>query len=585
MKYKRLILILIAAFAAVQIFPLTAAKEDTYDILNAMVDELLSPWDIPDAPGCAVVVIKDGKVIYRKGFGSANLEYGTPITPQTVFDVASLTKQFTGMAIAMLEEQGKISLDDDIRKYIPEVPYFGKTITLRYLLHHTSGLRDWPQTLALAGWRFDDVISFEQILKMVSYQQKLNFEPGTKYLYSNTGYNLLAETVKRVTGKSFREWTRENIFSPLGMTGTHVHDDHREIVKNRAYSYIYDGKGHFLKADGNLTAPGSSSLYSTAEDLGKWILNLETGKVGGKAVIERMHTRGVLDNGDELHYGFGLNIGTYKDLKRVRHGGSWRGFRSTLHHYPGQALGIVVLCNLASDNPERMAERIADIYLENNREKSPEKNKVIPIERAERKVTDAKPGPTLNSSGPVNTGLDEQYEGQYRLINGVVITIRQENDHLWGRIGEQPEFRLFPESPDRFSLKVTDARITFKRNKQGTVFQLFLHQGGKIVPAEKFRNVRLTPWEMQQFTGSYYCDELDTRYVIIVRGGKLVATHRRHSDIVLKPEEGDRFSSNEAFFNFLDFSRNKQDEVTGFSINGSRVQNIVFKKIGAVDTR
>jgi hypothetical protein len=179
-------------------------------------------------------------------------------------------------------------------------------------------------------------------------------------------------------------------------------------------------------------------------------LNLETGKVGGKAVIQRRHTRGVLDSGDELHYGFGLNIGNYRGLKRVRHGGSWRGFRSTLHHYPDQALGIVVLCNLASDNPERMAERIADIYLEDNLQEKQGRTKTTPLERAARKVAGVKPVPKVNPSDLVITGLDEQYEGQYRLINGAVITIRRESDHLRGQIGEQPEFRLFPESKDKF---------------------------------------------------------------------------------------------------------------------------------------
>jgi len=567
MKNNRLILIAIIIFFATHLLPLTAAKEDRYSHLNTRVDELLSKWGRPDTPGCAVAVSKDGKVIYRKGFGSANLEYSIPITPETVFDVASLSKQFTGMAIAMLEEQGKLSLHDDIRKYIPGVPYFGKTITIRHLLHHTSGLRDWPQTMAVAGWKFDDVISFEQILKMVSYQQKLNFEPGTKYLYSNTGYNLLAETVKRVTGKTFREWTWENIFKPLGMSKTHVHDDHREIVKNRAYSYIFDRTAGYSKAVGSLTALGSSSLYSTVDDLAKWMLNLETGKIGGKAVIRLMHTPGVLDNGDELPYAFGLNLGNYKDFKRVRHGGRWRGFRSTLHYYPKQKLGIVVLCNLASYNPERAAEKI--IYLEKQlkKKKKEKKRNTIPVER---KIS---PAADDNPSGY------HRYEGQYRLINGVIIKITRQGSHLMGQIAKQPHFRLFPESENKFFLKIVDARMTFQVDEKGNVHRLILHQGGKDIPAKKFRKVRLTPWERQQFSGTYYCDELDARYTIIIRDDRLVVTHRRHSDIILKPEEGDRFSADKQFFSLVYFFRDEQQNIIGFKINGSRARNIVFEKI------
>lgn len=572
MKKSRLILIFIIIFTAAGVLLFPASEEDKYISLNAGVDELLSQLGRPGIPGFAAAVIKDGKVVYRKGFGYANLEYGIAITPKTVFDVASLSKQFAGMAIAMLEEQGRLSLDDDIRKYVPEVPYFGKPITLRHLLHHTSGLRDWPQTMAVAGWKFEDVISFQQILKNVSYQQKLNFEPGSKYLYSNTGYNLLAETVKRITGKSFRRWTDENIFTPLGMTGTHVHDDHREIVKNRAYSYIYDKTKGYLKAVENLTAVGSSSLYSTVDDLAKWMLNLETGKVGGKALIRKIHTRGFLDNGDELNYAFGLNTGDYRGLKRVRHGGTWRGFRSTLHHYPGRQFGVVILCNLASYNPERLAEMIADIYLETTT--LPAAGQVPASKGAAQTQI---PGVNVN----VNPADYRQYEGRYRLINGVVITITREDSRLMGQIEGQPPFELFPGSGGTFFLKVVAARVVFQRDEKGKVNRLILCQGGKDIPAEKFRRVKLTPWEMQQFTGSYYCDELDARYSIVIRDGRLAAAHRRHSDIFLEPEEGDRFSADEPFLNMMEFSRNKEGEVTGFKIDGSRARNIVFVKSAA----
>ena len=255
------------------------------------------------------------------------------------------------------------SLDDDIRVHLPDVPDFGSTITIRHLLHHTSGLRDWVQSLVIAGDMMDDVISFKHILKMARHQKTLNFEPGAEFLYSNTGYNLLAEIVERVTGDSFREWTDTHIFKPLDMTNSHFHDDHQMILKNRAYSYQAVENGGFKHAVNNTTALGSSSLYSTVEDLAKWILNFDNIQIGEQTVIEQMHQRGVLNDGEQIDYALGLNIGEYRGLKTVGHSGSWRGFRSHLIRFPDQKFGVVILCNLDTFNPLSLAEKVADLYL------------------------------------------------------------------------------------------------------------------------------------------------------------------------------------------------------------------------------
>ncbi|MYC16082.1 MAG: beta-lactamase family protein [Gemmatimonadetes bacterium] len=334
-----------------------------HESLEAKVDQVFAEWDKPDSPGAALSVIKDSEIIYKRGYGMANLEYDIPISPTTIFDIASVSKQFAGFAIATLLHEGKLSLDDDIRMHLPDVPDFGTKITIRHLVHHTSGLRDWVQALVIAGGEMDDVISFKHILKMVRRQKELNFEPGATFLYSNTGYNLLAEIVEKITGDSFREWTDANIFKPLAMTSTHFHDDHEMIVKNRAYSYLSVKDGEFKNAVNNLTALGSSSLYSTVEDLSKWILNFDDAQIGGQAVVEQMHQRGVLNNGKQISYAFGLDIGEYRALKTAGHGGSWRGFRSHLIRFPDQKFGIVILCNLETFNPLNLAKKIADIYL------------------------------------------------------------------------------------------------------------------------------------------------------------------------------------------------------------------------------
>ena len=335
----------------------------THETLEAKVDQLFAKWNQSDSPGAALAVTRDGEIVYKQGYGTANLEYDIPITTGTIFDIASVSKQFAGFAIATLSHEGKFSLDDDIRMYLSDVPDFGNTITIRHLLHHTSGLRDWVQSLVIAGDMMDDVISFKHILKMARHQKTLNFEPGTEFLYSNTGYNLLAEIVEKVTGDSFREWTDTHIFKPLAMTDTHFHDDYQMILKNRAYSYQADENDRFKNAVNNTTALGSSSLYSTVEDLAKWILNFDDVHIGGQTIIEQMHQRGVLNNGEQIDYAFGLSIGEYRTLKTVGHSGSWRGFRSHLMRFPDQKFGVVILCNLDTFNPLSLAEKVADLYL------------------------------------------------------------------------------------------------------------------------------------------------------------------------------------------------------------------------------
>ena len=361
----------------------------THNGLEVKVDQLFAEWNKSDTPGAALAVTRDGEVIHKQGYGTANLEYDIPITPTTIFDIASVSKQFAAFAITTLAHDRKLSLDDDIRRHLPDVPDFGSTITIRHLLHHTSGLRDWVQSLVIAGVAMEDVISFKHILKMARYQKVLNFEPGEAYLYSNTGYNLLAEIVETVTGDSFKEWTDTHIFKPLAMMNTHFHDDHQMILKNRAYSYQAVENGGFKHAINNTTALGSSSLYSTVEDLAKWILNFDNTRIGEQAVIEQMHQRGVLNNGEQISYAFGLNIGEYRGLKTVGHSGSWRGFRSHLIRFPEQKFGVVILCNLDTFNPLRLAEKVADIYLA---------DVLAPVETSESEkaaepAEDAKPEP------------------------------------------------------------------------------------------------------------------------------------------------------------------------------------------------
>ncbi|MFZ5823997.1 MAG: serine hydrolase domain-containing protein [Bacillota bacterium] len=327
------------------------------------VDALFADWDKPDSPGAALVIIHEGQIVYRRGYGSANLEYGIPISPATVFHVASVSKQFTAAAIALLAERGSLSLDDTVQTHLPEVPDFGHPITIRHLIHHTSGLRDQWEILRLAGWRMDDVITQKQIMQIACRQRDLNFPPGSEYLYCNTGYTFLAEIVARVSGRSFRQFTQEQIFQPLGMRSTHFHDDHEEIVPHRAYSYKPDGKGGFKHSVLNYANVGATSLFTTADDLARWLLNFELPVVGTPALIQQLHQRFTLTSGETIPYAFGLNHTQYRGVPCVGHSGWDAGFKSFAGRFPEQRLGVVLLTNLVTFNPYDLAGKVAVAYL------------------------------------------------------------------------------------------------------------------------------------------------------------------------------------------------------------------------------
>jgi CubicO group peptidase (beta-lactamase class C family) len=329
----------------------------------ARIDSLFAEWTQPGSPGVSVVIVEDGTVVLERGYGIAQLEHDAPITPATVFHVASVSKQFTAFAIALLEQEGKLSVDDEVRTYIAEFPDFGERITLRHLINHTSGVRDQWELLGMAGWRLDDVITKDQVLALMRRQRELNFRPGSEYLYSNMGYTLLAEIVERVSGQGFNAFLDERVFRPLGMTSTHMHDDHEHVVPDRAYSYRRPGDGPWRNAVLSYANAGATSLFTTAGDLARWLRNFETGEIGGPALVARMRERGVLTSGDTIPYAFAIGQGEHHGRTSWSHGGADAGFRSFVLHLPAERLGVVVLSNAASFNSGGTAHRVADIWL------------------------------------------------------------------------------------------------------------------------------------------------------------------------------------------------------------------------------
>lgn len=352
------------AWAFLLAIPCAAAAHQQQDATPAAVDQVFADVAQPASPGCALAVARDGKLLYAKGYGLANLEQNVPITPDSVFDIGSTSKQFSAASILLLEKQGKLSVNDDVRKYIPELPSYGRPITILNLLNHTSGLRDYLALFELSGVNIDSVTTDEEALALIVRQKALDFEPGSEWLYSNSGFFLLSVIVKRVSGQSLREFAAQNIFQPLAMTHTVYRDSHTLLVPNRALAYdsVEKGSAYTLNVS-YFEQTGDGAVHTTVGDLLKWDENFYSAQVGGKPFLAELQTPGTLTSGKTLEYAKGLFIEPYRGLPTVRHGGSWGGYRAELLRFPEQHFSVVCLCNRSDSNPENRAERVADVYL------------------------------------------------------------------------------------------------------------------------------------------------------------------------------------------------------------------------------
>jgi len=531
---------------------------------NEQVDELFTIWDTNDTPGAALAILKDGSILYKKGYGIANLEYDIPITPSSIFHIASVSKQFTVFSILLLEKQGKLSLDDDIRKYIPEVPDFGKTITLSHLASHTSGLRDQWNLLSMAGWRMDDVITKEHVLKLVSKQKELNFNPGDEFAYCNTGFTLLAEVVSRIAELSFAEFTKANIFEPLEMNNTLFYDDHEKIVKNRAYSYK-SASGGYKKSVLNYANVGATSLFTTVEDLSLWAMNFNDIKVGDSTIINKMNTPAVLNNGKNFGGALGQFVGEYKGLKEIQHGGADAGYRSYLTRFPDENFSVVVFSNSAEFNPGRIAHKVVDIYLK-DKIKTEDKPKEVEVEKESEELA-------------IDQNIVKTYVGTFELQPGFIITISSNDSQLSARATGQPLAALSPISTTEFMVEGVDAKIEFIPNGGEKIKLLKLHQGDRIMEAPRVKEFDKSSVNLADFSGEFYSEELSTTYNFTIARDSLVAKHSRLSDFNLIPIKKDMFSGESWFFGQIVFIRNEKNMITGCKVSNGRVRNLYFEKV------
>lgn len=517
---------------------------------HARVDALFAPFVAGDAPGCAVGVSRDGVLDYARGYGWANLEHRVPITADTRFHVASVSKQFTAFAIFLLEAEGKLSLDDDIRAYLPEMPDYGKPVTLAHLMHHTAGLREQGTPLNLSGWRSEDVYTQEDMLRVIPRQRRLNFPPGSEVSYTNSGYTLLAEVVRRVSGQPLPEFARERIFAPLGMAHTHIRDVHNEVVPGRASAYYRtaDGAWRFgLPALGHF---GSTNLVSTVGDLLKWQRNLLDWRVGGERIGARMLASGTLDDGTAIGYGGGLRLGTYRGLATIGHDGLDGAFRADTVLFPEQRLAISVLCNNSAAVPDALSRQVDEVYLG-----AAMHNDIAPAVVVPDAALQALAGTYWSPQTDevirlqVRDGALRQLGGPASLVPiGEGVFRDGETRHTW----------TFRGDAARTELGVVDFWPTAR------VF-------------ERVDAPMPTPAMLASYAGDYWSDETGTRYRVQLQDGKLALQWVTQPGWDLEPIGGDRFLS--AWGWTVTFTRSPAGAVDGLDMTTRRMRRLHLERV------
>lgn len=428
-----------------------STKKRNEDSITKKVDAIFAEWDKRNSPGVALGVIKDGKLIYKRGYGMANLENNIPITSETAFYIGSTSKQFTAMCIALLEEEGKISVEADIRKYLPEMPQYEKTITVRHLIHHLSGIRDYLTLWELSGRNFADSYPEEEALALIARQKSLIFTPGEQYSYSNSNYFLLSVIVKRITGKSLNKFADENIFKPLGMSNTHFHDDRTEIIKNRATGHFPKKSGGFSIYQSSFDLVGDGGLYTTVEDLFKWDQNFYKNKLGkgSQKLIDRVLTYGKVNDGREIIYAWALQRQRYRGLRIVFHNGGFIGFRSELLRFPEQNFTVIVLGNLTSIRASSLATKVADIYLSDILKEIP---KPTP-KQTNQNIQKQEPIPAK----PTDEQLQEYTGKFYSNELDICYLLKVTNGQLQFKVGYNPDAPLVFAGQNKF----TNDGVTF----------------------------------------------------------------------------------------------------------------------------
>ena len=494
------------------------------------INKLFKTWDSNEAPGASIAIIKNGEIVYANAFGKANLEFNINNTPSTLFDIASNSKQFTAFAVLKLEEEDKLSIEDDIRKYLPELPDFGEKIKIKNLAQHTHGIRGITYLLGMAGWHIEDIITRKATLKLLAEQKELNFSPETDFSYNNSGYMLLAEIIERVSGKPFHEYLNEIIFTPLEMKSTVLSNDYENIIPKLSNPYYFDGKSYKKGIRNSKDIVGNTGIKTNINDLSKWIINFENLKIGNNKIFKKMAQSGILKNGDTLAYSFGQFVSTYKGRLVFSHGGADAGYRSQILRFPNERFSVVVLANNGSLNAEEKAYKIADIYL--NKAMYPDTQKSVDNAETHKLISKE---------------ILKKYEGKFELQPGFIMEFNEKEEKLYITATGQGTLPLEALNDRQYKIRRIGAVITFIENKDGNFDTLtFNHDGNEMIGKKVKFSIDKT--DLEKYTGVYYSEELKTLYKIVMENENLVARHQRQEETVLTPLSNQKFSGNTWFF-------------------------------------
>jgi len=540
--------------------------------------QLLYRWDRTDGPGVVVGVVDHGKLVFSDAFGMANLAHGVPLSPATPSNVGSISKQFTAMAMLVLEREGKLSLDDPLRKYLPEIPDFGTPLTLRHVLRHTTGLREIINGLMLAGWEIEDSLDTGEVLAMVENQPALQFAPGTEHTYNNTGYLLLAEVVERVTGEPFDAWMKAHLFEPLGMHDTLVKMRPGQVIPGGAQGYVPADSGGYIEMRDIARSYGAGGIYSTVADLARWIDHFREPTLVSAEAIAEMTTPFVLPDGEETDYGLGIVVDEYRGLERIWHNGGDSAHTAMLVFLPEPDVGAILLGNTPGFAGMGRANEVLEAFFTDR----------LPAEETAGRESSEKEASGTSEEGEeaasvvLPATLLDRYAGRYELEEaGIVVTFVHEGDGLVAEIPGQPTLALVPITTTELALEGTDARIVFDTEglaDDAPVERATLRQNGEVTLR------RLADWqpsaeELAGFDGRYFSKELETLWSLTAEEGALRARHRRLEDpIDLLPKEEDSFSG-EAPLVEVRFVRTEGGAVSGFFASFTRTKDVWFERM------
>lgn len=514
---------------------------------SQQVDQIFATFNRPGSPGCSLGVIRDGAFVYRKSYGEASLELNVPFSPESVFYVGSISKQFTAASVVLAAEQGSLSLDDDVRKYIPDLPDYGHRITLRQMLNQTSGLRDFFSLIYFSGHDAADFNTPAEILKLVESQRGLNNVPGDEWVYSNSNYFLLGVVLERATQKTLAQFAEENIFRPLGMTHTRFYDDASAVVPGRVPAYYPGKNGKFLVGwSTTYSIVGGGGLMTTIDDLLKWDDNFYSNRLGKGTLLRELQTPGVLNSGKHTMYGMGLMLEKYRGLPVVEHDGSLFGYRADILRFPAQRFSVICLCNISKGSPDLRSRQVADLYL---------KDLLQPNATAASTTAKTLPDPK---------GFAGQYFDPYAFA---IFAFTAENGNLtWGQAMQRlsaNQFRNYMDDLITFEGQGDSMRATWERNGQ------VLYVGRKL------GEFHLSDAELKDFVGNYRSGEVDGEFLIAFEQGQLMLKNGNNPPIKLTAIAKDEFNAEGSLV--IVFHRDA-GKVSGLTASAPEARGIEFNR-------